>query len=63
MDQVTSHNAALVEDAGKAAKMLEQQAQLLALSVGRFQLEAAYANGSDSENDAYPALTRPSALP
>ncbi|VVE09529.1 chemotaxis protein [Pandoraea aquatica] len=63
MDQVTSHNAALVEDAGAAAQMLQQQAQALTLSVGRFQLEAAYANGSNGSNNADAAITRPSALP
>ena len=57
MDQVTSHNAALVEDAGAAAQMLQQQAQALTLSVGRFQLEATGANNANA------AITRPSALP
>ncbi|MGR9605399.1 methyl-accepting chemotaxis protein [Pandoraea sputorum] len=57
MDQVTSHNAALVEDAGAAAQMLQHQAQALTLSVGRFQLEATGANNANA------AITRPSALP
>ncbi|WP_191631576.1 hypothetical protein [Pandoraea sputorum] len=57
MDQVTSRNAALVEDAGAAAQMLQRQAQAPTLSVGRFQLEATGANNANA------AITRPSALP
>ncbi|MCI3204157.1 MULTISPECIES: methyl-accepting chemotaxis protein [Pandoraea] len=72
MDQVTSHNAALVEDAGAAAQMLQQQAQALTLAVGRFHLEAddaaldatpaAFATSAQASNDAghdAGAATRP----
>ncbi|WP_343742413.1 methyl-accepting chemotaxis protein [Herbaspirillum huttiense] len=45
MDQVTQHNAALVEDATAAVATLQEQAVSLTRAVGVFQLDAADAAG------------------
>jgi len=43
MDEVTQQNAALVEEAAASAELLEEQAQSLSVTVGRFTVD----NGSD----------------
>jgi len=54
MDEVTQQNAALVEQAAAAAESLEEQAQVLARTVGVFKLDA---NGRSS-NAVKPAAVR-----
>jgi methyl-accepting chemotaxis protein len=41
LDQMTQQNAALVEQSAAAASSLKEQAELLARTVGAFQLEQA----------------------
>jgi methyl-accepting chemotaxis protein-2 (aspartate sensor receptor) len=43
MDQVTQHNAALVEEASAAAQAMQEQAEQLARAVRLFKLDAAHA--------------------
>ncbi|TAK64535.1 methyl-accepting chemotaxis protein [Methylobacter sp.] len=53
MDEVTQQNAALVEQAAAAAESLEEQAQNLSVTVGRFTVD------SDSNNLQSPARITP----
>ncbi|EIJ44719.1 methyl-accepting chemotaxis protein I [Herbaspirillum sp. GW103] len=56
MDQVTQHNAALVEEATAAVTTLQEQAVSLTRAVGVFQLEAPDAAGSVAAAAPSPAL-------
>ena len=48
MDEVTQHNAALVEESAAAAESLEEQARLLVSILGEFKLKAAPKLASES---------------
>jgi methyl-accepting chemotaxis protein-2 (aspartate sensor receptor) len=52
MDQVTQHNAALVEEASAAAQAMQEQAEQLARAVRLFKLDGA-------QPAARPAATQP----
>jgi methyl-accepting chemotaxis protein len=56
MDQVTQHNAALVEEATAAVATLQEQAVSLTRAVGVFQLEAPDAGGLVAAAAPSPAL-------
>ncbi|MDR9851498.1 methyl-accepting chemotaxis protein [Herbaspirillum huttiense] len=56
MDQVTQHNAALVEEATAAVATLQEQAVTLTRAVGVFQLEAPDAGGLVAATASSPAL-------
>jgi methyl-accepting chemotaxis protein-2 (aspartate sensor receptor) len=59
MDQVTQHNAALVEEASAAAQAMQEQSEQLARAVRLFKLERAQANAHAAvESAALPALSR-----
>jgi methyl-accepting chemotaxis protein len=53
MDEVTQQNAALVEQAAAAAESLEEQAQNLSVTVGRFTVDS----GSSSNLQSSPRVT------
>src|SRR5471032_2629136 len=53
IDEVTQHNAALVEEAAAAAKSLEEQAAVLREAVSVFRLEAGELSLAESGNGSY----------
>lgn len=57
MDEVTQQNAALVEQAAAAAESLEDQAQSLSLTVGRFTVDTGSAS-SKSSSSVMPEVNR-----
>ncbi|MFM0335520.1 methyl-accepting chemotaxis protein [Paraburkholderia fungorum] len=61
IDQVTQHNAALVEEAAAAAKSLEEQAQLLRDAVAVFQVDAPSASAAQQQGRAALAAAAPAA--
>ena len=60
MDEVTQQNAALVEQAAAAAESLEEQAQNLSVTVGRFTVDSKSTDIQRSTSTQ--AVTRPAAL-
>jgi methyl-accepting chemotaxis protein len=48
MDEVTQQNAALVEQAAAAAESLEEQAENLSVTVGRFTVDSGASNRQSS---------------
>jgi methyl-accepting chemotaxis protein len=61
MDEVTQQNAALVEQAAAAAELLEEQAQNLSVTVGRFTVDTA-SGGLQSSPRVTPAVSKSSML-
>jgi hypothetical protein len=59
MDDATQRNAALVEEASAAAASMQEQAQGLVRTVGRFRLEAGVAGGPASGPGTVVATRRP----
>jgi methyl-accepting chemotaxis protein len=59
MDEATQRNAALVEEASAAAASMQEQAQGLVRTVGRFRLEAGAAGGPASGPGTVTATRRP----
>jgi methyl-accepting chemotaxis protein len=59
IDQVTQHNAALVEEAAAAAKSLEEQAQLLRDAVAVFRIDAPAASAASQQGKAPFAAAAP----
>ncbi len=57
MDEVTQQNAALVEQAAAAAESLEEQAQNLSVTVGRFTVDSSSASFQSSPR-VTPAITK-----
>jgi len=62
MDEVTQQNAALVEQAAAAAELLEEQAQNLSVTVGRFTVDTA-SGGLQSSSRVTPAVSKSSMPP
>jgi methyl-accepting chemotaxis protein-1 (serine sensor receptor) len=58
IDEVTQHNAALVEEAAAAAKSLEEQASVLREAVSVFQLEAGESRADEGSEESFAASGR-----
>ena len=58
MDEVTQQNAALVEQAAASAESLEEQAQNLSVTVGRFTVDTDSRSSSPSTSRVMPAVSK-----
>ena len=58
MDEVTQQNAALVEEAAAAAESLEEQAQNLSVTVGRFTVDTRSPSVQSSPRVTTPAISK-----